>query len=118
VERLYGAILGLGGDGVEFACHFHNTYGMALANCYAALRSGVRSFETSIAGLGGCPFTKIAGGNVCTEDLVHMLQRMSLRQDVRLDRLIATAQEVAAYFGRQMEGVIHRTGPVAHGGPA
>ena len=77
--------------GVEWTCHFHNTYGLGIANCLAAMRAGVTTIESSVAGLGGCPFTKIAGGNVCTEDFVHMLQRMGLRQDVRLATLIAVA---------------------------
>jgi hydroxymethylglutaryl-CoA lyase len=111
VERLFGAIREMDPE-AELACHFHNTYGMALANCYAALKAGVTSFESSIAGLGGCPFTKIAGGNACTEDLVHMLQRMPARPDIRLGELVATAQEVARYFGREMNGTVYRTGPI------
>ena len=75
VESLFGRVLALETD-IECACHFHNTYGLALANCYAALRAGVTSFEGSVAGLGGCPFTAVAGGNTCTEDLVHALQRV------------------------------------------
>ena len=72
VDRLFSDARALDTD-VEWTCHFHNTYGLGIANCLAAMRVGVTSFESSVAGLGGCPFTKIAGGNVCTEDLVHML---------------------------------------------
>ena len=108
VERMFGAILGLD-DGVECACHFHNTYGLALANCYAAMKAGVKSFESSVAGLGGCPFTKIAGGNTCTEDFVHMLQKMGLRRDVAFNKLIAVANSVAEFFGREMEGKVYKT---------
>ena len=107
VEKMFGAILD-----VECACHFHNTYGLALANTYAAMKVGVKYFESSIAGLGGCPFTKIAGGNTCTEDLVHMWQRMGVRQDLDLDKLIETAGEVAQFFGREMPGTIYRTGKI------
>ena len=96
----------------SWACHFHNTYGLALANCYAARRMGVRIFETSVAGLGGCPFAKVAGGNTCTEDLVHALQRDGLRRDVRLDALLDVARDVARFFGRDMAGSVYRTGPV------
>jgi hydroxymethylglutaryl-CoA lyase len=96
--------------GVDCACHFHDTYGLGLANVWAALQVGVTHVETSVAGLGGCPFTKIAGGNVCTEDFVHMLQRMGRRGDVRLDQVIAVAGEVAAFFGREMPGKVYRTG--------
>ncbi len=112
VERLFGAVLARG-SGVEAACHFHNTYGLALANCWAAYRAGVTSFESSIAGLGGCPFTKIAGGNTCTEDFVHMLQGMGLRSDVKLGALIETARDVARFFGREMPGTVYRTGTIA-----
>jgi hydroxymethylglutaryl-CoA lyase len=111
VERTFGAVRALD-DQADLACHFHNTYGLGLANVYAAMNAGVNSIESSVAGLGGCPFTKIAGGNVCTEDLVHMLQHMGLRRDISLDRLTAVAQEVSAYFGREMPGVIYRTGPI------
>ncbi len=114
VEKMFGAILEFD-EGVECACHFHNTYGLALANCYAAMKIGVKSFESSVAGLGGCPFTKIAGGNTCTEDFVHMLHRMGLRQDIKLDILIAIAQDAAQYFGREMEGRVYRVGEIAKG---
>lgn len=112
VERLYGRLFAAG-PGIEAACHFHDTYGLALANCWAAYRAGVTSFESSVAGLGGCPFTKIAGGNTCTEDFVHMLQRMELRCDVHLGGIIAVAQEVARCFGREMPGTVYRAGTVA-----
>jgi hydroxymethylglutaryl-CoA lyase len=111
VERMFEALRRLG-DGIVCACHFHNTYGLGLANSYAARKSGVQYFESSVAGLGGCPFTKIAGGNVCTEDLVHMLQRMGLRPDISLDTLIACARDVAEYFKREMPGTVYRVGPV------
>jgi hydroxymethylglutaryl-CoA lyase len=111
VERMYEEILKLD-PAVEFACHFHNTYGMALANSYAAMRVGVRSFESSIAGLGGCPFTKVAGGNVCTEDFVHMLHRMNLRTDVSLNKLLGVAADVGRFFAREMPGTIVRSGPI------
>jgi hydroxymethylglutaryl-CoA lyase len=111
VERMFGAILEFD-DGITLACHFHNTYGMAIANCYAAMLAGVTYYESSVAGLGGCPFTKIAGGNVSTEDLVHMLHRMDLRTDIRLDGLIGVARDVGSYFNREMPGTVYRTGPI------
>jgi hydroxymethylglutaryl-CoA lyase len=112
VEHLFGELL-VAEPAVEAACHFHNTYGLALANCWAAYCAGVTSFESSVAGLGGCPFTKIAGGNTCTEDFVHMLQRMGLRTDVRLEALIEIAGDVARFFGREMPGTVYRTGTIA-----
>jgi len=112
VERLFGAVLDLDPT-VECACHFHNTYGLGMANIFAALRSGVTSFETSFAGLGGCPFTKVAAGNVATEDFVHALQRQGERHDVDLEALIGVARDVGAHFGRDMQGYVHKTGPIA-----
>lgn len=111
VERMFSTLKKRAAH-VEFACHFHNTYGLGLANCYAAMQAGVTSVESSIAGLGGCPFTKIAGGNVCTEDFVHMVQRMGMRTDINLDKLIVLAQDVAAYFAREMPGSVYKTGPI------
>jgi hydroxymethylglutaryl-CoA lyase len=102
---------------VECTCHFHNTYGMGMANCHAAMRIGVKYFETSFAGLGGCPFTKVAAGNVCTEDFVHFLQRMGLRTDVNLDKLIEIARDVSKYFGREMPGLVHKSGPLGFVSP-
>jgi hydroxymethylglutaryl-CoA lyase len=111
VERLFGAILDLDPN-IECACHFHNTYGLAMANCYAAMKAGVKCFEAAIGGLGGCPFTAIAGGNVCTEDLVHMLQQMGIRQNVHLDLLIKTAKQVSQFFNRELPGTIYKTGTI------
>ena len=96
----------------ELACHFHDTYGLALANCYAALRAGVTSFEGSVAGLGGCPFTAVAGGNTCTEDFVHALQRSGRRADIKLDRLLEVARDVASFLGRDLPGNVYKSGPV------
>jgi len=111
VERLFGAIFALD-PSVECTCHFHNTYGLGMANLYAAIRAGVTSFETSFAGLGGCPFTKVAAGNVATEDFVHALHLRGQRLDVNLERLIEVARDVAAHFGREMQGFVYRTGPI------
>ena len=76
------------------------------------MRAGAVSFESSFAGLGGCPFTKVAAGNVATEDLVHAWQRSGLRPEVDLAALVTVARSVAAFFGREMPGRVHRTGPV------
>ncbi len=112
VKRLFGAAAKLGP--VVFTAHFHDTYGLGLANVYAAMELGVGTFETSFAGLGGCPFTKVAAGNVATEDLVHGLQRAGLRKDIRVAALVDIAKDVAAWFGREMPGRVHRTGPVGY----
>ncbi len=123
VERLYGRLLALH-PGIEPACHFHDTYGAGMANVFAALRSGCVTVESSFGGLGGCPFTKVAAGNVATEDVVHVLQREGLRRDVDLAALIGLARDVSAFFARELPGRVHRTGPVpqlarsAEGAPA
>lgn len=111
VERLFGAIMKLNSE-VKLACHFHNTYGVGLANCYAALNAGVVSFESAFGGLGGCPFTRLPAGNVSTEDLVHTFQRMGLRQDIKLNVLIETAKAVSQYFNRELPGFILKSGSI------
>ncbi len=115
VEDLFGALLSRG-PGVSAACHFHDTYGLGLANVYAAWRAGVTSFECAFGGLGGCPFTAVAAGNVCTEDVVHLFQRMGLRMDVVTPSLIDTVKDAETLFGRSLPGTIHRTGPIPHRG--
>jgi len=111
VGRLFAAVFDLDPN-IECTCHFHNTYGLGMANIMAALRVGVSSFETSFAGLGGCPFTKVAAGNVATEDFVNALQMQGLRDDVDLDRLIGVAGGVAEYFEREMPGCVYKTGSI------
>jgi len=111
VERLFGAVLDLDPN-IECTCHFHNTYGLGMANIFAALGVGVTSFETSFAGLGGCPFTKVAAGNVATEDFVNALQLQGLRNEVDLDRLIGVAGDVAEYFEREMPGCVYKAGSI------
>jgi hydroxymethylglutaryl-CoA lyase len=111
VEDLYARVRALD-EAAEWACHFHNTYGLALANCYAARRVGVTYFESSVAGLGGCPFTKVAGGNACTEDLVHALQRNGARNDIALGALVDVARDVSRFFGRDMAGSVYKAGPI------
>jgi len=83
-----------------------------LANCYAALKSGVTWFESAFGGLGGCPFTKLPAGNVSTEDLVHSLQRMGLRKDIRLEVLLKVAHQVGTYFNRELPGFILKSGSI------
>jgi hydroxymethylglutaryl-CoA lyase len=111
VERLFGAVLALD-PAVECTCHFHNTYGLGMANIFAALRVGVTSVETSFGGLGGCPFTRVAAGNVATEYFVHALHRQGVRSEVDLDGLIGLARGVAEYFGRDLQGFVYKTGPI------
>jgi hydroxymethylglutaryl-CoA lyase len=109
VRRMFSAVHDLSPD-IQCTCHFHDTYGLGLANIFAALETGVTSFETSFAGLGGCPFTKVLAGNVATEDLVHSLQRSGARKEINLSELIRVARDVSEYFGREMPGRVHKSG--------
>ena len=84
-----------------------------MANACAAIDVGVRFVEAALAGLGGCPFTALAGGNLCTEDFVHLLQRSGLRRGIDLDALIALAHDAEEFFGRPLPGIVHRTGAIA-----
>lgn len=80
--------------------HFHDTYGQALANTLAALQMGVWNFQSSVAGLGGCPYAKGATGNVATEDVVYMLHGLGLDTGIDLDRLVDAGAYISAALGR------------------
>jgi hydroxymethylglutaryl-CoA lyase len=82
------------------AGHFHDTYGMGIANIQAALDFGVRTFDSSVGGLGGCPYATGAAGNVATEDVVYLLQSLGLRPDINLQSLVETATWIGAKLGR------------------
>lgn len=84
----------------QLAGHFHDTYGMAIANIYAALQMGVAVFDASVAGLGGCPYARGASGNVATEDLVWLLQRLGIASGVDLARLVDCAHWISDRLGR------------------
>ena len=81
--------------------HFHDTYGQALANTLAALELGVWQYDTSVAGLGGCPYAKGATGNVATEDVVYMLHGLGLDTGIDLDKLIDAGQYISDFLGRK-----------------
>ena len=117
VRRYLRTILELD-PSAELTAHIHNTYGLGMANVYAALDGGASVIETSFGGLGGCPFTKVASGNVATEDLVHGLQRNGDRADIDIGVLVGVAQEVSAFFGRELPGCVHKTGPITGKGRA
>jgi len=109
VERLITEIYKKSED-VNIAVHFHDTYGLGIANCYTAYNLGVRYFESAFAGLGGCPFTAKASGNVCTEDLVNMFNRMDLRNDINIDGIISVAKEAETFFNRELPGKLLKVG--------
>ena len=81
--------------------HFHDTYGQALANTLAALQLGVWQFDTSVAGLGGCPYAKGATGNVATEDVVYLLHGMGIDTGIDLDQLVDAGQFISDFLGRK-----------------
>jgi len=91
--------------------HFHNTRGVGLANVMVGLDLGVRRFEASIAGLGGCPFAPGATGNICTEDLVYLLEESGLHTGVDLAALAEVARRVEAVIGRALPGQVMKAGP-------
>jgi hydroxymethylglutaryl-CoA lyase len=84
----------------KLAGHYHDTYGQALANTYASLELGVRTFDASIAGLGGCPYAKGASGNVATEDVVYMLHGLGLQTGIDLDALVEIGAWISKLLGR------------------
>jgi isopropylmalate/homocitrate/citramalate synthase len=87
----------------HLAGHFHDTYGQALANIYAAMEAGVCVFDASVSGLGGCPYAPGAAGNVATEDLVYMLDGMGVETGVDLDRLIAAGEFICRALGKESQ---------------
>lgn len=85
----------------KLAGHFHDTYGMAIANVHAALQQGVRTFDASVSGLGGCPYARGASGNVATEDVVYLLHGLGYHTGVDLDALADAAWFIADVLGRE-----------------
>lgn len=88
------------------AAHFHNTYGQALANIYIALKAGITTIDSSVAGLGGCPYAKGASGNVATEDVLYMLHGMGIETGVDLNKLITAGQYITDYLGRENRSAV------------
>ncbi|MBL0951310.1 MAG: hydroxymethylglutaryl-CoA lyase [Pseudomonas sp.] len=84
----------------RLAGHFHDTYGQALANIYASLLEGISVFDSSVAGLGGCPYAKGATGNVATEDVLYLLQGLGIETGVDMDKLIAAGQRICEVLGK------------------
>jgi len=85
----------------SLAGHYHDTYGQALANIYASLEAGVRTFDSSVAGLGGCPYAKGASGNVATEDVVYMLDGLEIETGVDLMKILRAGQFICRELGRE-----------------
>jgi len=92
----------------RLAGHYHDTYGQALANIYASLEAGVRTFDSSVAGLGGCPYAKGATGNVATEDVVYMLDGLGIETGVDLMKVLRTGQFICRALGREPSSKVAR----------
>ena len=84
----------------KLAGHFHDTYGQAIANIYASLLEGITVFDSSIAGLGGCPYAKGASGNVATEDVLYLLDGLGIETGIDLEALIGAGQQISSVLGR------------------
>ncbi|MBP6018079.1 MAG: hydroxymethylglutaryl-CoA lyase [Burkholderiaceae bacterium] len=95
---------------LDLTMHFHNTRGMALANTLAAVDAGIYRFDSSVGGIGGCPFAPGASGNTCTEDLVHMLHLMGYDTGVDLGMLVATAAQLPDMVGHEIPSYILKAG--------
>jgi hydroxymethylglutaryl-CoA lyase len=95
----------------KLALHFHDTRGTALANALVGVELGIRDFDASVAGLGGCPYAPGAAGNLATEDLVYMLHGMGIQTGVDLDLLIEAGRVAEAVVGRRLPGKVHQAGP-------
>jgi hydroxymethylglutaryl-CoA lyase len=113
VERMFSAIHDLDST-IETACHFHNTYGMGMANVYAAYKTGVKYFESAFGGLGGCPFTKVAAGNVATEDMVNMFQEMGLMKDINSKKLKSVAVYASGFLIKDLPGYYYKLDGIKH----
>ena len=110
VRRLFSAVIDRW-PAVTFTAHFHDTRAMGLANALAALEAGVRHFDASLGGLGGCPFAPGASGNVCTEDMVHMFQAMGCDTGVDLELLLTLARSLPDIVGHPVPGQVMKAGP-------
>lgn len=96
---------------LEFCLHLHNTRGLGLVNVMVGLDEGIRRFDASTGGLGGCPFAAGATGNVCTEDLVHLLEESGWRTGIDLGLSIEVAKKMEHFLGRNLPGQVMRAGP-------
>jgi hydroxymethylglutaryl-CoA lyase len=110
VRRVLRALLGAGIAAEGLAMHFHDTRGTALANVVAALELGIRCFDASTGGTGGCPYAPGAAGNLATEDLVYLLEREGLSHGVDLDALLVAAGDISQTLGRPLSTKVGQAG--------
>jgi hydroxymethylglutaryl-CoA lyase len=109
VTRLVGKVRAAIGS-IPLRAHFHNTRNTGIANAWAALEAGVTTLDSSLGGLGGCPFAPNATGNIATEDLVYLLERSGVSTGLDLDALIASARWLSAMMGKPLPAMVSRAG--------
>lgn len=110
VRRVLGALFAAGVEPGRLAMHFHDTRGTALANVTAALELGIRAFDASTGGIGGCPYAPGAAGNLATEDLVYLLDREGLEHDVSLEAVLVAARYINDVLGRPLATKVGQAG--------
>ena len=110
VETLMGQLAKVVGETLPLGCHFHNTRNTGYANAISAINHGAKFLDSSIGGIGGCPFAPRATGNIATEDLCHMLRNMNIATGIDLDHLIKVSNHVSEHMGRDLPGQIARAG--------
>jgi hydroxymethylglutaryl-CoA lyase len=110
VRDVIGAVAEAVGSEIPLRAHFHNTRNTGIANAYAACEAGVRILDSSIGGVGGCPFAPRATGNIATEDLLYMLQRMDYETGLDLERVIHAAGWLGSELHRPVPGMLSRAG--------
>lgn len=96
---------------MPLALHFHNTRGIGLVNVMEGLHAGITTYESSLGGLGGCPFAPGATGNICTEDLVYLLDELGIDSGIALPSLIEAAHDIQEVVGRPLPGQVMKSGP-------
>jgi hydroxymethylglutaryl-CoA lyase len=106
--ELFGKLGALLGSTIPMRAHFHNTRGTGIANAWAAYQAGVRVFDASLGGLGGCPFAPRATGNIATEDLIYMMARSGVETNIELDAAIAANRWFARHLGRELPSAVAR----------
>ena len=94
---------------IPLGLHLHNTRGLGIANALAGIQAGITRFDTSVGGIGGCPFAPKAVGNICTEDFVNMVHRMGYETSIQLPKYIETAKWIEQQLGRKIDGMLMKT---------
>ncbi len=112
VSRISAAMLAQF-PGLQVTMHFHNTRGMGLANVLAALLGGIRRFDGSLGGLGGCPYAPGASGNICSEDAINMLEAMGHDTGIDMPRLLIAARRLPALVAREVPGQVAKAGLIS-----